>query len=91
MTNQQKLNKLCNIRTDLGDDYSAITTINNHIQSVADNYVSLVSSSQSNIVKGKIEDLKEPSQTNDGLIVNAKSYCQYEINRVCKEIDAEGK
>lgn len=91
MTNKQKLNKLCNIRTDLGDDSSHISTINSSIQSVADDFEDLFSYSGSGSVKSKIEGLKEPSQSNDSNIKNAKSYCQYEINNVCAAIEKEEK
>ena len=91
MTNKQKLTKLCNIKTDLGDDSSSISSINSYIQSVADNFASLVKSANSSAIKGKIEDLKEPAQANDSLIKNAKSYCQYEINNVSKAIEVESK
>lgn len=89
MTNKQKLNKLCNIRTDLTDDSSHISTINSAIQSVADDFVDFIKSSTINGIKSKIEDLKEPYQSNDSNIKNAKSYCQYEINIVDKELKAE--
>ncbi len=91
MTNNQKLNKLCNIRTDLSDDSSSITSINTAIQSVADDFSDLIKSSLCSSVKGKIEDLKEPYQGSDSYIKNAKSYCQYEINRVCQAIENEKK
>ena len=95
MTNKQKLNKLCNIRTDLGDDSSHVSTINSAIQSVADDFEDLFSysygSTNSGSVKNKIEGLKEPSQSNDRNIKNAKSYCQHEINNVCAAIEKEEK
>lgn len=91
MTNKQKLNKLCNIRTDLSDDSSHISTINSAIQSVADDFADLIKSSSCSGVKGKIEALKESSQSNDSNISSAKSYCQYEINRVCAAIEDEEK
>lgn len=92
MTNKQKLNKLCNIRTDLKDDDSHISTINSKIQSVADDFVSLFKSSSNNsAVKTKIEALKEPAQGNDSNIQTALTYCQYEIDKVSADIDAEGK
>lgn len=85
MTNKQKFNKLCNIRTDLTDDSSSVTTINSRLQSVADDFADMVSFSGCG-VKGKIEGMKEPSQWSDTLIQNARSYCQYEINKVDKEL-----
>ncbi len=91
MTNKQKLNKLCNIRTDLGDDSSHISTVNSAIQAAADDFEDLFSYTGSGSVKTKIEGLKEPSQGSDSNIKNAKSYCQYEINRVCAEIEKEDK
>lgn len=89
MTNKQKLNKLCNIRTDLGDDSSSITSINRSIQSVADDFISLIKMPSSYGVRSRIESLKEPYQGSDSYIRNAKSYCQYEINRVCRAIEEE--
>lgn len=83
MTNKQKLDKLCNIRTDLSDDSSHILTINTAIQSVADNFDKLFSYSNSSFVRNKIEELKEPVQTCDSNLKNAVSYCQYEINNIC--------
>lgn len=91
MTNQNKLNKLCNIRTDLGDDASHISTINSAIQAAADSFCDLLVYSGSSSVKAGIEDLKEPVQGNDSNIINAKSYCQYEINRVSAEMKAENQ
>lgn len=89
MTNNQKLNKLCNIRTDLGDDSSHIATINSAIQGVADEFNGLIKFSGCNKVDDKIAALKEPYQSSDSDIKNAKSYCQYEINRVCAAIENE--
>lgn len=92
MTNKQKLNKLCNIRTDLRDDSAHISTINSKIQSVADDFSSLFKSSDNtSAVKSKIEALKEPSQSNDSNLQTALNYCQYEINKVSADIDAESK
>ena len=91
MTNNQKLNKLCNIRTDLCDDSSHVTTINTKIQAVSDDFGGLIKSSYTSGIKGKIEDLKEPSQSSDSLLKNARSYNQYEINAVCKAIEDESK
>ncbi len=91
MTNNQKLNKLCNIRTDLGDDGSHITTINNAIQAVADDFSDLIKSSECSTLVSKIVALKEPYQGNDSYIINAKSCCQAEINNVCAAIEAEKK
>lgn len=91
MTNKQKLNKLCKIRTDLSDDSSHISTINSAIQSVADDFADLIKYLSSSGVKSKIEALKEPFQSNDNIISTAKSYCQYEINRVCTAIEDEEK
>lgn len=91
MTNRQKLNKLCNIRTDLGDDAAHISTINSAIQAAADSFCDLFTYSGSDSVKAGIEDLKEQAQGNDSNIRNAKSYCQYEINKVSAAIEAENQ
>jgi len=91
MTNNQKLSKLCNIRTDLSDDSAHISTINSAIQAVADDFADLIKASFCSGVKEKIEALKETSQGNDSNILSAKSYCQHEINLVCAAIEAEEK
>lgn len=90
MTNKQKLAKLCNIRTDLQDDGDHIAKINSKIQAVADDFTSLFKlASNSSAVKAKIEALKEPTQSADSSLLSAILYCQYEINRVSADIDAE--
>lgn len=90
MTNKQKLAKLCNIRTDLQDDGDHIAKINSKIQAVADDFTSLFKLAyNSSAVKAKIEALKEPAQSADSSLQSAISYCQYEINRVSADIDAE--
>lgn len=87
MTNKQKLRILCRIRTDLQDDAGQITSLNSAIRNAAEDFSYLVNSAYSISIKRKIEALQEPYQGNDRFIQNAKSYCQYEINHVCNEME----
>lgn len=89
MDNQRKLSKLCNIRTDLRDDYGSITSINNAIQDVANGFDDLLGIDTCNSMKGKIEGMKEPYEYNDSTISSALYYCQEEINRVSADIKNE--
>ena len=91
MTNNQKLNKLYNIKNDLEDDSSQITTINSSIQKVADDFANMIKSDSCVSIKANIEGYKEVMQSNDGNISDAKSYCQYEINKVLQDLEEENR
>ncbi len=90
MNNQTKLNRLCNIRTDLRDDADHINKINSKIQKISDDFGDLFKSySNRTTARTNIEALKISSITNDFNLQNALTYCQNEINIVDAEIKAE--
>lgn len=78
--NVLKYAALISIRSDIMDDSSAVSSINNYIESAADDFTDGLGISQKSTVATNIRNLKETTQSSDAYLISAKKYCQYEIN-----------
>lgn len=83
---QMKINRLTRARTDLRDDYDSINDINNKINNIIDDVQSFIQVG-SGAITSKLDDLKEPYQSNDSDINNARTYLQYEINYLSRKLE----
>lgn len=83
---QLKINRLTRARKDLRDDYDSISDINNKINNIIDDVQSFIQVGSGTIVS-KLDDLKEPYQSNDSDITNARTYLQYEINHLSRKLE----
>jgi len=83
---QMKINRLTRARTDLQDDYGSINDINNKINNIIDDVQSFIQVGSSAITS-KLDNLKEPYQSNDSDIANARTYLQYEINYLSRKLE----
>ncbi len=82
---QMKINRLTRARTDLSDDYNSISDINNKINNIIEDVQSFIQVG-SGTIASKLYDLKEPYQSNDSDITNARTYIQYEINYLNRKL-----
>lgn len=82
---ERKINKLKGYKEDLGDDYSSIQRYNKHVDSIISDFQSFIKSGYSGVT-GKLEDFKEPYQSNDSTLQTACSYIQNEINRLQRSL-----
>lgn len=83
---QLKINRLSRARNDLRDDYDSINDINNKINNIIDDVQSFIQVG-SGAITSKLDDLKEPYQSNDSDITNARTYLQYEINYLSRKLE----
>lgn len=86
---QNKIWKLSNYKSDLGDDYSAIQRYNGCIDAIISDFQSFIRSGSSDVTS-KLYDFKEPYQYNDSNLTTARSYIQYEINNLNRQLSDEG-
>lgn len=88
MTNQQKYKKLINIRTDLTNDADEIGTINRRLDEVISDFKKFAPNNNGDVVS-RVSNFREPYQSNDSLMIQAKDYVQFEINSVNGDIKTE--
>ena len=81
-----RVERLRNVRKDLCDDENSIRTINNRINEVIDDVQSFIRSG-SGAITSKLNNLKEPYQSNDSDIINAREYVRREIEYLNRQID----
>ena len=80
-----KLNKLNKIYKDLHDDGSNITTINNRVDRVIEEFNEIIYCSCNYQVESRLQDYKERYQDSDYDIVYASNRVQAEYNAVQRE------
>lgn len=83
-----RIRKLSNFKSDLCDDYSAIQYYNSKIDSIIGDFQSFVKTDYS-AVTSKLYDYKEPYQYNDSNLTTARSYIQYEINSLNRQLSSD--
>lgn len=81
-----KINRLSRARKDLQDDCGSINDINNKINNIIDDVQSFIQVG-SGAISSKLDNLKEPYQSNDSDIANARTYLQYEINYLSRKLE----
>lgn len=89
MDKKKICSKLVKYKDDLSDDNNAITSINYDVDNLVQCFNDIIKSDNLGGIIEKIENLKEASQYNDSNISSARSYLQYEINAVNREIEEE--
>ncbi len=83
---QMRINRLNRARNDLRDDSNSIREINGKINNIIEDVQSFIQVGSSAITS-KLDDLKEPYQSNDADITNARTYLQYEINYLNRKLE----
>lgn len=83
-----KINKLKNYKSDLGDDSSSVRYYNEKIDNLISDFQSFIKSGHSGVTN-KLYDYKEPYQDNDSNLSSARSYIQSEIKYLNKQLSDE--
>ena len=83
---RMRINRLNGIRDDLNDDDNSIRTINSRINDVIEDVQSFIQVGSAPITS-KLENLKEPFQSGDSYIINARSCVKNEINYLNRQLE----
>lgn len=84
---KNRISRLNRAKNDLSNDEDSIRKINTKLNEVMSDVRFFIGNTDSSRIVSKLENLKEPYQSNDSDIYNAKSFIQYEINYLKRQIE----